>query len=36
MTGKAALVITPEWSRRTMEILDLASRSARENRTLTA
>jgi predicted dehydrogenase len=32
LTGKADLVITPEWSRRTMEILSLATRSAEENR----
>lgn len=34
MTGEAELVITPEWSRRTVEVLDLASRSAREGRAL--
>jgi scyllo-inositol 2-dehydrogenase (NADP+) len=34
MTGKADLVITPEWSRRTVEVLDLATRSAREGRAL--
>lgn len=34
LTGKAELVITANWSRRTMEILDLASRSAAEGRAL--
>lgn len=34
LTGKAKLVITPEWSRRTMEILTMATKSAEENRAL--
>jgi len=34
LTGKADLVITPEWSRRTMQILDLATRSAQEGRAI--
>jgi scyllo-inositol 2-dehydrogenase (NADP+) len=34
LTGKAGLVISPEWSRRTMEILALASKSAATNRTV--
>jgi predicted dehydrogenase len=34
LTGRAPLAITPEWSRRTIQILELASRSAREGRSL--
>jgi predicted dehydrogenase len=34
LTGAAQLTITPEWSRRTMEILDCATRSADEGRAL--
>ncbi|NDV61419.1 Gfo/Idh/MocA family oxidoreductase [Puniceicoccales bacterium CK1056] len=34
LSGKAELVITPDWSRRTMEILALATRSAAEGRAL--
>jgi predicted dehydrogenase len=34
LTGKAELVISAEWSRRTMEILALATRSAAENRAI--
>lgn len=34
LTGQASLVITAAWSRRTMEILDLATRSAAEGRAL--
>ena len=34
LTGSGELVITAEWSRRTMEILDLATRSAVEGRAL--
>jgi len=34
LTGKAELVITPEWSRKPIEILDLATRSARANRAI--
>jgi predicted dehydrogenase len=36
LTGKAELVITPEWSRRPIHILDLACRSAGEGRALKA
>jgi predicted dehydrogenase len=34
LTGKEKFVITPEWSRRTMEILALATESARQGRAL--
>ena len=34
LSGKAELVITPDWSRRTMQILDVATRSAVEGRAL--
>ncbi|MGF1679638.1 MAG: Gfo/Idh/MocA family protein [Candidatus Methylacidiphilales bacterium] len=34
LTGKAELIITAEWSRRPIHILDLAVRSAREGRAL--
>jgi predicted dehydrogenase len=34
LAGKAELVITAEWSRRTMEILDLATQSARLGRAI--
>lgn len=34
MTGKGSLVITPEWSRRTMEILAMATESVRSGRAL--
>lgn len=34
LTGKADLVITGEWSRRPIHILDLAVRSAKQNKTL--
>jgi scyllo-inositol 2-dehydrogenase (NADP+) len=34
LTGRAPLVITPEWARRPIHLLDLASRSAREGRAL--
>lgn len=34
LAEKAPLIITPEWSRRTIHILDLAGRSARLGRTL--
>jgi len=36
LTGKAKLIITPQWSRRPIHILDLAHRSAERNRTLKA
>lgn len=36
MTGKEKLVITPEWARRPIHILDLAGRSARQGRALKA
>lgn len=36
LTGKAKLVITPEWSRRPIHILDLADRSAKAGKTLRA
>jgi predicted dehydrogenase len=36
LTGQEELVITPEWSRRPIHILDLADRSARRGRTLKA
>jgi predicted dehydrogenase len=36
LTQGAPLVITPEWARRPIHILDLADRSAREGRTLAA
>lgn len=36
LTGKEDLVITPEWSRRPIHILDLACRSAERNKTLSA
>jgi len=34
LTGKADLIITSEWSRRTIEVLELASRSARSGRAM--
>jgi len=36
LTGQADLVITPQWARRPIHILDLAARSARQNKTLKA
>jgi len=36
LTGKKELIITPEWARRPVHILDLAARSARAGRTLKA
>lgn len=36
LTGTADLVITAEWSRRPIHILDLADRSAKQNRSLAA
>lgn len=36
LTGSAPLVITPEWSRRPIHILDLAARSARSGKALAA
>ena len=36
LTGKADLVITPQWARRPIHILDLADQSARQNKTLVA
>ena len=36
LTGKEKLIITPEWSRRPIHILDLSNRSAKENKTLKA
>jgi scyllo-inositol 2-dehydrogenase (NADP+) len=36
LVGKAGLVITPEWSRRPIHILDLADKSARQGKALTA
>ena len=36
LTGKAKLIITPEWSRRPIHILDLAVKSAKSGRTLKA
>lgn len=36
MTGQAKLVITPEWARRPIHILDLAVKSAAKNRALKA
>jgi predicted dehydrogenase len=36
LTGKADLIITPQWARRPIHILDLAGRSARKNKTLKA
>jgi len=36
MTGKEKLIITPEWSRRPIHILDLSNKSAVENRTVKA
>jgi predicted dehydrogenase len=34
LTGQAPLIITPEWARRPIHLLDLAGRSAREGRAL--
>ena len=36
LTGKDDLVITPEWARRPIHVLDLADRSARQNRAVKA
>lgn len=36
MTGQAELVITPQWARRPIHILDLASKSAKAGKTLAA
>ena len=36
LTGEAELVITPEWSRRTMEVLALATESAKQNKAIQA
>ena len=36
LTDQAELVITPQWARRPIHILDLAGRSARQNKTLKA
>ncbi|MEM6853083.1 MAG: Gfo/Idh/MocA family oxidoreductase [Planctomycetota bacterium] len=36
LTGKADLVITPEWARRPIHVLDLAVKSAAQNKTLKA
>jgi predicted dehydrogenase len=36
LTGKADLVITPQWARRPIHILDLASQSAKAGKTLRA
>ena len=36
LTGKAKLIITPQWARRPIHILDLADRSAKANKTLKA
>ncbi len=36
LTGKAALVITPEWARRPIHILNLAAQSARKGKSLPA
>ena len=36
MTGKAKLIITPQWARRPIHILDLANRSAERNKALAA
>ncbi|MEM8738403.1 MAG: Gfo/Idh/MocA family oxidoreductase [Planctomycetota bacterium] len=36
LTGQAELVITPEWARRPIHILDLASKSAAQNKALKA
>ncbi len=36
LTGKEKLIITPQWSRRTVHILDLAQRSAKRRRALKA
>ncbi len=36
LTGTGKLIITPEWSRRTIQILDLATRSAQEGRAIRA
>ena len=36
LMGKAELVITPEWSRRPIHILDLAVRSAAQGRAIKA
>ena len=36
LTGKAKLVITPEWARRPVHVLDLACQSARKGRALPA
>ena len=36
LTKNEPLVITPEWARRPIHILDLADRSAREGRAITA
>jgi len=36
LTGQAELIITPEWARRPIHILDLAKQSAEKNKTLKA
>lgn len=36
LTGQAKLVITPEWARRPIHVLDLAAKSARQGRALKA
>jgi hypothetical protein len=36
MTRDAPLIITPEWARRPIEILDLADRSVRAGRAMKA
>ena len=36
LTGKDELIITPEWARRPIHILDLADRSAKQNKALKA
>ncbi|MFW6336687.1 MAG: Gfo/Idh/MocA family protein [Phycisphaeraceae bacterium] len=36
LTGKDELIITPQWARRPIHILDLADRSAKQNKTLKA